>query len=244
MQVMNVNMDQQMLSKIENNRRIVTDYELACLCRILNVTERELLADFYDGVPREIKKRAVRLSFLGSGPAQNRWITPAVSREIRPPAITTPAKMAGMAWRIRMSSSAATSAPVQVRRSPAAAPPPIISPGRRYCAPAPLQVGPAPRLRILGPKKIAVPQPVKDPANQQHDKRHRHHIAQNRRHARNGRGQSRGNTHRDGAPQFQNRHHGGQKRQQDLVKHRLFYGHERSSGIWGCRAGLLARACV
>ena len=51
MQVMNVNMDQQMLSKIENNRRIVTDYELACLCRILNVTERELLADFYDGVP-------------------------------------------------------------------------------------------------------------------------------------------------------------------------------------------------
>ncbi|CDC68736.1 MULTISPECIES: helix-turn-helix transcriptional regulator [environmental samples] len=53
MQVMNVNMDQQMLSKIENNRRIVTDYELACLCRILNVTERELLADFYDGVPPE-----------------------------------------------------------------------------------------------------------------------------------------------------------------------------------------------
>ena len=53
MQVMNVNMDQQMLSKIENNRRIVTDYELACLCRILNVTERELLADFYGGVPPE-----------------------------------------------------------------------------------------------------------------------------------------------------------------------------------------------
>ena len=53
MQVMNVNMDQQMLSKIENNRRIVTDYDLACLCRILNVTERELLADFYDGVPPE-----------------------------------------------------------------------------------------------------------------------------------------------------------------------------------------------
>ena len=53
MQVMNVNMDQQMLSKIENNRRIVTGYELACLCRILNVTERELLADFYDGVPPE-----------------------------------------------------------------------------------------------------------------------------------------------------------------------------------------------
>ena len=50
MQVMNVNMDQQMLSRIENNLRIVTDYELACLCRILNVTERELLADFYENV--------------------------------------------------------------------------------------------------------------------------------------------------------------------------------------------------
>ena len=48
MQTMNVNLDQQALSKIENNRRIVTDYELACLCRALEVTERELLADFYE----------------------------------------------------------------------------------------------------------------------------------------------------------------------------------------------------
>ena len=48
MQVMNVNMDQQMLSKIENNRRIVTDYELACLCQVLQVSERDLLADFYN----------------------------------------------------------------------------------------------------------------------------------------------------------------------------------------------------
>lgn len=47
LQVLNVNMDQQMLSKIEHNRRIVTDYELACLCKVLNVTERDLLADFY-----------------------------------------------------------------------------------------------------------------------------------------------------------------------------------------------------
>ena len=47
LQVMNVNIDQQMLSKIENNRRIVTDYELACLCKVLNVTERDLLEDFY-----------------------------------------------------------------------------------------------------------------------------------------------------------------------------------------------------
>ena len=47
LQVLNVNMDQQMLSKIEHNRRIVTDYELACLCKVLNVTEQDLLADFY-----------------------------------------------------------------------------------------------------------------------------------------------------------------------------------------------------
>ena len=47
LQVLNVNMDQQMLSRIENNRRIVTDYELACLCKVLNLTERDLLADFY-----------------------------------------------------------------------------------------------------------------------------------------------------------------------------------------------------
>lgn len=48
LQTMNVNMDQQMLSKIENDRRIVTDYELACLCKILEVSEQDLLADFYE----------------------------------------------------------------------------------------------------------------------------------------------------------------------------------------------------
>ena len=48
LQTMNVNIDQQMVSKIENNQRLVTDYELACLCVILNVTERDLLADFYE----------------------------------------------------------------------------------------------------------------------------------------------------------------------------------------------------
>lgn len=49
MQLLGVNIDQQMLSKIENDRRIVTDYELACLCQVLNVGERDLLADFYQG---------------------------------------------------------------------------------------------------------------------------------------------------------------------------------------------------
>ena len=48
LQTMNVNIDQQALSRMEHDRRIVTDYELACLCRVLDVTERELLADFYE----------------------------------------------------------------------------------------------------------------------------------------------------------------------------------------------------
>ncbi len=47
MQTMNVAMDQQMLSRIERNLRIVTDYELACFCEILRIPERELLQDFY-----------------------------------------------------------------------------------------------------------------------------------------------------------------------------------------------------
>jgi len=48
MQTMHVNIDQQMISKIENNARIVTDYELACFCQILKVSEKELLSDFYE----------------------------------------------------------------------------------------------------------------------------------------------------------------------------------------------------
>lgn len=46
MQLMNVKIDQQMISKIENNKRIVTDYELVCFSRILNVSTEELLSDF------------------------------------------------------------------------------------------------------------------------------------------------------------------------------------------------------
>lgn len=45
MQVLGVNLDQQMVSKIERNDRFVTDYELACFCKVLNVAERELLGD-------------------------------------------------------------------------------------------------------------------------------------------------------------------------------------------------------
>lgn len=46
MQVLGVNLDQQMVSKIERNDRIVTDYELVCFCKILKITEHELLEEF------------------------------------------------------------------------------------------------------------------------------------------------------------------------------------------------------
>lgn len=48
MQVMGFNLNQHSISAIENNKRIVTDYELAGFCRALHCTERELLADYYE----------------------------------------------------------------------------------------------------------------------------------------------------------------------------------------------------
>lgn len=48
MQLYGVDIDQRLISKIERNERFVKDYELACFCRILGVTERELLSDFYE----------------------------------------------------------------------------------------------------------------------------------------------------------------------------------------------------
>ena len=51
LQVLNINIDQQGISNIENNSRIVTDYELACICRALGVTVEEMLADFYEEYP-------------------------------------------------------------------------------------------------------------------------------------------------------------------------------------------------
>ena len=48
MQLLGVDIDQRLISKIERNERFVKDYELACFCKVLNVTERELLAAFYD----------------------------------------------------------------------------------------------------------------------------------------------------------------------------------------------------
>ncbi len=43
LQTMNINIDQQMISKIEKNYRQVTDYELACICKCLSVTPNDLL---------------------------------------------------------------------------------------------------------------------------------------------------------------------------------------------------------
>ena len=50
LQLYNVNMDQQMISKIESNSRIVTDYELACFCHILNVEPNQILQPFYSKI--------------------------------------------------------------------------------------------------------------------------------------------------------------------------------------------------
>lgn len=48
MQLLNVNIDQQMISKIEKNQRQVTDYEFACFCKCLNISPNELLEYFED----------------------------------------------------------------------------------------------------------------------------------------------------------------------------------------------------
>lgn len=47
MQMLGVNLDQQMISKIENNTRMVTDYELACFSIALSVSLEDLLENFY-----------------------------------------------------------------------------------------------------------------------------------------------------------------------------------------------------
>lgn len=50
LQTMNVSIDQQMISKIEGNKRSVTDYELACICLALKVEVSEMLKDFYEEI--------------------------------------------------------------------------------------------------------------------------------------------------------------------------------------------------
>ena len=46
MQVLGVSIDQQAISKIELDKRIVTDYELMCFCKVLNVSEKWLFGEF------------------------------------------------------------------------------------------------------------------------------------------------------------------------------------------------------
>ena len=47
MQLLGVEINQQLISKIERNQRFVKDFELVCFCQALKVSERELLSDFY-----------------------------------------------------------------------------------------------------------------------------------------------------------------------------------------------------
>jgi len=48
MQLLGVDINQRLISKIERNERFVKDFELVCFCRVLNITERDLLSDFYE----------------------------------------------------------------------------------------------------------------------------------------------------------------------------------------------------
>ena len=48
LQTFGVSIDQQAISKIERNLRIVTEYEFACLCKVLKVDEKSLLSYCYE----------------------------------------------------------------------------------------------------------------------------------------------------------------------------------------------------
>ena len=45
LQTYNVNVDQQIISRIEKNERQVTDYEIACICKCLNLSPEWILQD-------------------------------------------------------------------------------------------------------------------------------------------------------------------------------------------------------
>lgn len=53
LQTYDINLDQQMISKIEHNHRLVTDYELGFFCHILKVTPQELYKDFSETYLKE-----------------------------------------------------------------------------------------------------------------------------------------------------------------------------------------------
>ena len=48
MQTVGINIDQQMISRVEKNLRQVTDYELAAFCMVLNVEAQDMLSAFYE----------------------------------------------------------------------------------------------------------------------------------------------------------------------------------------------------
>lgn len=48
MQLLGVDINQPLISKIERNERFVKDFELVCFCRVLNVSEHEMLSAFYE----------------------------------------------------------------------------------------------------------------------------------------------------------------------------------------------------
>lgn len=54
MQILGVNLDQQMLSKIEHGTRLITDYELACFAQVLKVDVADLVADFQNLVKTHV----------------------------------------------------------------------------------------------------------------------------------------------------------------------------------------------
>lgn len=50
LQTLGVSIDQQAISKIERNLRVVTDYEVLCLAKALNVDVKFLLGDYEDNI--------------------------------------------------------------------------------------------------------------------------------------------------------------------------------------------------
>ena len=47
MQLLGVGIDQQAISRIERDKRSVTDFELMCICKILNVQAESLSTEFF-----------------------------------------------------------------------------------------------------------------------------------------------------------------------------------------------------
>lgn len=48
LQLLGVDISQPLISKLEQNQRFVKDYELTCICQVLQVSLQDLLADFYN----------------------------------------------------------------------------------------------------------------------------------------------------------------------------------------------------